>query len=183
MAMNAAQTASAQLASDWWTALVQGPPLMPLFDPANQNDVADFMQGGANPQPEYVQNPLLIHAAVRFMEVLFSAVNGHNNDADVPRLQTFDVNNLNTFGPNGEVVNLQNQGLFGRLCLIDLPVNHLRTGVNANGVNIPFDTPQEQGMMLGNGMAAYLRGQLNPLPGGHLGANTYATFIRELLVL
>ena len=181
--MNAGQLASAQLALDWWNTLVMGNPLMPLFSTPDGNNVADMLQGGANAQQAYVQNPVLMQSAVRLMEILFTGVNGHNNDVDVPRLQTFDGNNVNTFSPAGELRNLQNAGIFGRLCLIDLPVNHLRTGITANGVHIPFDTVQEQGMLLGNGMIGFIRNQINNLPGGHLAGLLYSTFIREIMIL
>ena len=183
MAMNAGQLASAQLATDWWNALILAPPMLPLFSANDGNDVADLLAGGLNAQPEYVNDPLLMQSAIRFMNTLFTGVDGHNNDVDVARLQTFDVNNVNTFGPAGELRNLQNQGLFGRMCMVDLPVDHLRTGIAANGAYIPYDTIQEQGMLLGNGMIAYIRALTNNLPGGHLAAIQYSSFFRELIIL
>ena len=172
---NAAAIASAQVALDLWTEFMLNP--FPL--PMTAQETIDYAAGGANPIAEYVADPLLMQAAVELVVLLFAQTHGNGGNQDEARINTFDVTDINTFLPNGEVANLNHHGLFMRMCTINIPVAALQTGANFGG-RIPIDLPADAGTLVGSGFSRAVSQRVDHLAGGQLGGPLYRRFYNAI---
>ena len=70
--------------------------------------------GGANERARYAAEPNLLPLGVELANLIINGTNGELQDRDVIRLQSFDLNDAQTFATTGEILNLHNGGLFKR---------------------------------------------------------------------
>ena len=142
----------------------------------------DLSAGGANPQPMYDNNPLAAPTSIVMCQMLYAGTHGQLNDQDGPRLAQLDATQVATFGAQGEVYNLHNTGLFRRMVTVGITVTMMRTGIGVLGI-VPIDIPTEQGLLIGNGFANWLRGRVHHLAGGPLAVGIYLQFFQALQLL
>ena len=178
--MNAAQQHDAQTTRDLFNAIMTPAAEHPALPTGIATFTeADLLVGGANEQQAYINQPALITVAVEFVKNLFFATHTQQGEADVARIATFDVDDLDTFSPNGEKDNLHNHGMMYRMFLSGVTLENLQTGDGPMGI-IPLDSRGEEGTMLGNGFARWMRNRLDGYPGGALVARRYNDLFIQL---
>ena len=175
--MNAAQQHDAQTTRDLFNAIMTPAAEHPALPTGIATFTeADLLVGGANEQQAYINQPALITVAVEFVKNLFFATHTQQGEADVARIATFDVDDLDTFSPNGEKDNLHNHGMMYRMFLSGVTLENLQTGDGPMGI-IPLDSRGEEGTMLGNGFARWMRNRLDGYLGGALVVMNIFTFV------
>ena len=168
-----ANAASAEIHRKLFEVLVMNEPLLPIGTPGMTS--ADLTAGGNNEQQAYVDNPNLISVAEFTAEFLFAAINNQYQNQDVPILTSFDIKDATTFESGGQLKGLHNQGIFIRMCHLQLTASNLQTGTGPLGI-IPIDSLDEKGDLIGNGLAKWMIAKLDGLVGGQLSKAKYHKF-------